>query len=443
MTIGSPIELIIKPQCNQQCEYCYIYKHGDELYPVEERISDEKILENLDNFLNYLFNVRKVFIKDWEFFAGDLYGNGLIYKILDIFYKYLSIEYQKHTSWYQDDHIVISMPCNFYYLATRSEDVQKTIDYQYKLSEIGVAFCLSCSTDGKYATDIREKKELSDEYFDNLMKAGLATRAGFHPMISYESIDTAIANYDWWLEQFDKYFPDDFEKPYSPMFLEVRNDGWTDENIGKYLQFLQHVIEKRFEYCDKSVDKLAKALFAPRDENEPLGCHLNCYDLIRLNLQSSEKQERVSCGLQSLTMINLSNLSIVPCHRLAYKQFEGAKFIQDENGKIIDFEPLNVTGYLTFKFFKTQTLPKCQICAYKRFCLKGCYGSQFESRGDPFIPIPSVCRMLQAKYYYLISTYAEMGVLQSAIKNNYLTDKETIDALKQICRKMRYPVDEW
>ena len=44
--IGSPIELIIKPQCNQKCEYCYIYKHGDDLYPVEERISDDEILNH-------------------------------------------------------------------------------------------------------------------------------------------------------------------------------------------------------------------------------------------------------------------------------------------------------------------------------------------------------------------------------------------------------------
>ena len=87
--IGSPIELIIKPQCNQKCEYCYIYKHGDDLYPVEERISDDEILNHLDSFLDYVFNKRQVFIKDWELFAGDIYGNGLIYKILDIFYKYL------------------------------------------------------------------------------------------------------------------------------------------------------------------------------------------------------------------------------------------------------------------------------------------------------------------------------------------------------------------
>jgi DNA repair photolyase len=27
------VELIIRPECNQKCEYCYIYKYGDKLYP--------------------------------------------------------------------------------------------------------------------------------------------------------------------------------------------------------------------------------------------------------------------------------------------------------------------------------------------------------------------------------------------------------------------------
>ena len=29
------IELIIRPECNQKCQYCYITNHGDELYPKE------------------------------------------------------------------------------------------------------------------------------------------------------------------------------------------------------------------------------------------------------------------------------------------------------------------------------------------------------------------------------------------------------------------------
>ena len=118
------------------------------------------------------------------------------------------------------------------------------------------------------------------------MKAGLATKAGFHPMVSYESIDSAIENYDWWLEQYKKYFPDAPEKPFSPMFLEVRNDGWTDEAIEKYLNLLHHVIEVRYKACHESVDELAKNLFGPHEKSEPIGCRVDSYDLIKLNLVS-------------------------------------------------------------------------------------------------------------------------------------------------------------
>jgi sulfatase maturation enzyme AslB (radical SAM superfamily) len=29
------IELIVRPQCNQKCEYCYITRYGNNLYPEE------------------------------------------------------------------------------------------------------------------------------------------------------------------------------------------------------------------------------------------------------------------------------------------------------------------------------------------------------------------------------------------------------------------------
>lgn len=36
------IELIIRPECNQKCQYCYITNHGDELYPKEERLDKSR-----------------------------------------------------------------------------------------------------------------------------------------------------------------------------------------------------------------------------------------------------------------------------------------------------------------------------------------------------------------------------------------------------------------
>ena len=40
---ASPTELVIRPECNQNCSYCYITQHGKELYPLEKRVDTETI----------------------------------------------------------------------------------------------------------------------------------------------------------------------------------------------------------------------------------------------------------------------------------------------------------------------------------------------------------------------------------------------------------------
>jgi sulfatase maturation enzyme AslB (radical SAM superfamily) len=31
---GATVELIIRPECNQQCKYCYLKQYGHESYPI-------------------------------------------------------------------------------------------------------------------------------------------------------------------------------------------------------------------------------------------------------------------------------------------------------------------------------------------------------------------------------------------------------------------------
>ena len=45
------VELIIRPECNQKCEYCYIARYGHDLFPVEERGTKEQLLHNIDLIL--------------------------------------------------------------------------------------------------------------------------------------------------------------------------------------------------------------------------------------------------------------------------------------------------------------------------------------------------------------------------------------------------------
>jgi len=40
------IELIIRPDCNQKCSYCYLIQHGKEIYP--NRIGNKELLNNIE-----------------------------------------------------------------------------------------------------------------------------------------------------------------------------------------------------------------------------------------------------------------------------------------------------------------------------------------------------------------------------------------------------------
>ena len=69
-------------------------------------------------------------------------------------------------------------------------------------------------------------------------------------------------------------------------------------------------------------------------------------------------------------------MSLVICHRLAYKHFTPIYFITNEdNNKIIDFETGNIDIFLALRYIKDQNLPICYDCDYNEVCLKGCFGS--------------------------------------------------------------------
>ena len=85
---GESFELIIRPECNQQCEYCYVARYGDKLYPMEKRADKETLVHNTDIILNYIFKERKVLFHEMELFAGDLFYDDIGFEILELMFKY-------------------------------------------------------------------------------------------------------------------------------------------------------------------------------------------------------------------------------------------------------------------------------------------------------------------------------------------------------------------
>ena len=48
---GCSIELVIRPECNQSCQYCYLYKYGKDSYP--NRADNETIINNITMLIDY------------------------------------------------------------------------------------------------------------------------------------------------------------------------------------------------------------------------------------------------------------------------------------------------------------------------------------------------------------------------------------------------------
>lgn len=425
---ASGIELIIRPECNQKCEYCYIARYGDELYPKEERASNEVLLKNLDMLLTYIFTTRHTYINHFELFAGDLFYDNIYFDILDIFYKHLSELYKDYPTVVKTLGGLILTPSNFSFIEN-DEKVARLESYMEKFKTINWDVGFSISTDGKEMVATREQRSLSDEYFEKLFQWTLRhPRSGFHAIISASNVENMIASYDWWKEQYiEHYFKSGEEvryctKDFLPYWLEARNDDWTDESIAKYLEFIDYAFADRLAMHNYDPEKLAYHLFCGNEEMEGTMAKLGQNDPIRLDVSTNRwNSHEIGCSISHLVCLTLNNFALIPCHRLNYPQFRGGYLTLNEEGtSIVDVEAFNMAGLLSTKFCHSDARPKCATCAYVKMCDKGCLGAQFESSGEVFQPVLSVCRLFKAWYNHLILLYYDSGVYDAAFRLNLI-----------------------
>lgn len=420
--ISNGIELIVRPECNQKCEYCYIARYGHDLYPFKERINNEQILKNIAMIIDYCFTTRKCYVNHWELFAGDLFYDDLFFDILDIFYEKMSAYQRLYPQVFLNHRGLILTPCNFSFIDD-DEKTQKVKDYIAKFDEdLNVEIGMSISTDGLYSVDTREARELPEDHFDKLFKWTLEyPRNGFHPIISASNVRNAIKNYEWWKEMYDKYYGDDRSMlpDFLPYWLEARNDEWTEDDIQEFENLLDYMIKDRFAMCGNDLDHFTYHLFIGDGANGTLEGMVNL-DLLcpRGNLDPNIIQQ-IGCSLSGLTVINVSNMTFVPCHRLTYKQFQGAKF-EVQNDQIVDILPSSASAYINIKTHPNNVHPRCNDCCYNLMCHKGCLGAQFESSGELFLPCRSVCNLEKRIISKVLKTYKDMGVLQNASERHFI-----------------------
>lgn len=419
------IELVIRPQCNQKCEYCYITQHGDELYP--QKINKKETLHNIKLFLDYFYVTKKNYTRQIELFAGDLFYDDIFFDILDIFDNYFKIIQKEQPDIFELP-TVISIPSNLSFVYENPEKAKKVLKYvKYFKEQYFTRILFSWSTDGLYCVETREGKPLTQEYFDTIFIFCKEAGVGMHPMVSSSNVKYWKQNYQWWLDMYEKFDLSSGPGDFQPMMLEVRNNDWTDESISDFKDFLRFLMQKRLEIYDNDISVLTRHLLGNSEEENGIPHTMN-YDPLTLYFNSNNVlNESVRCALQKTTTINCTNLSLALCHRLTYNLFTGGYFITDEeNEHIIGLKAHNVPAYLAIKNTKNSQLPICYSCLYKDLCLKGCFGAQYEASGEILLPAENACKMAKAKIKFLVNLYNEYGIIDCARKQNLLNDRENI-----------------
>lgn len=386
----SSLEIFITSTCNQSCEYCYLYNNPG-IYPPEYN-NKTLILNNLKILYNWIEG-KNFFIPKIEFYSGEIWHSDYGLEVLEITYQSL-----KDKKW--TEFITIPSNCSFVRNESQLNKIQRYIN---KFARIGVRIAFSISVDGAIIENemrpLNNTEIKNDNFYDRLMLFAAHNNYCFHPMVAAKSAHKWIENHKWWEAQCEKYDLD-VEKI---MMLEVRNNDWDEESIKYYLEFLDYLIDRyKHVYCNDNNVEFFKHYFN-FNENSKLDGYIP-YAL-------SEADTFAGCTVSNHMTVRLGDMAICPCHRTAYNKYLYGWFEIKDN-QIIDIIGHNpqMASRILMANNNIATL-ECDICPINERCLKGCYGSQLEIEGDPFIPIQSVCNFFKAKYVFLVKKYVSMGIL--------------------------------
>ena len=154
------VELFITPTCNQSCQYCYLIKHADKLYPQE--INDhEQIKKNLRILLQWFVD-NNLHPLEIDCFSGEIWHSNFGLEILDILYEYI---FSKGLGTAK---IMIPSNCSFLLNPKQTALIQRRID---KFLELNCRLCFSISVDGQpiedFSRPLNSKQEKNDRFYDD------------------------------------------------------------------------------------------------------------------------------------------------------------------------------------------------------------------------------------------------------------------------------------
>lgn len=421
---GGGVEFIISSACDQKCEYCYLQKHGEKMN-YRRANNKEDILRNLPIFLDYLDEINFEYV-DYDIYSGEFFQLPYWEEVLEIFYNHqLKIKKQRYTT----------IPTNYSFIA--DDELTKRVEYWIeKMKECNAPLHLSCSIDGPEKTDNKTRPNhkgiIKDEiFYKKVFKFLSKHNYACHPMISKYFLSNYKENYDFFLNNTLEYnvlfYQEDGSSSYNlPMMLEVRDsDEWDEESLKNYKDFLKYVAYQDLEKIYHN-DKRGFAIRMFDDFSDSY-VNLTGYKRTQPYILAYPYLcgNKISCSIQHQFVCRIGDLTMAPCHRTYYSQFEYGSFkLNEEKTKIIGVEGKN--PFLAFKIAKlnpTRSTLKCGGCKLRAFCLQGCIGSAFENTTELFANQDNVCKMFDVKYTTIHEIAEELG-LYDIILNEPLIPQE-------------------
>lgn len=429
------IEFIISSQCDQKCEYCYLYKHSHEMnYPQANKKED--VLRNFQLILNYLEKENYEF-EDYDIFSGEFFQLSYWEDIFQMIYNF-QIKTKKHR--------YVTIPTNYSFI--EDEKLTDKIDkWIIKMREEADAHVhLSCSVDGPEKTESITRpnvhiKQKNQEYYDRLFKFVAKNSFAFHPMVGKYFLQNYKENYDFFIDGIIKhnvmFYGDDYSTYNPPMFLEIRdNDQWDDDSLNNLSLFLNYVADQDLERL-YSGDKELYALkffddFTDTYQQMTGSLRNQPYILTYPHLSGNV----VSCSIQKHLVVRVGDLKMAPCHRTYYSELEYGEFLLNEDKtEIIGVKGINPTlAFKIINFNPARSSLKCGGCDFKSFCIQGCFGSQYENTSEIFAPQEQVCKMLRVKYKTIHDIAERLGLYDIILNHPAVPGerKEFIDYARKI-----------
>lgn len=407
------LEMMVSPVCNTACSYCYIKNYSDKLYPCDH--NKQLLLENCEKIMKWLWK-GNLYPDTIEIFSGEFFNLPFWKEYLNIIFRYLN-------KMPEGDKIVVVIPTNgtFFFDEKKINEIQNLID---EARGKGLRVFLSLSVDGKYLDNdtrpLRNGKQYDEVFYDRMFTFCARNNLSFHPMVGAKGIENWIKNFDWYVENIQKYYKFDSKwKALTKIYLlEVRNPDWKTKELEELGRFLNHVLDTVFGNCN-----------SPERKAENLSTRvLNIFSSI-----TSSVGRGLGCSLQQCLHIRMGDLALVQCHRTAYQELLGAYLDFTEEGELFIKEALNVNSYLMSEAFDFKHLSKCNKCPINKFCGGPCIGCNYEINRDLYTVVPTVCDLEYTKITSVIDKLdREDPKILDIIESSYNKRDEKLLQLREL-----------